>query len=384
MYYILVLIISLTLVYYKYNKVKNNNEEEIVERIYALGSGEKNTYYNKYGDLLNDSLPDISISNLESKGSSNNIEKVDSGAYDFGICQEDDALNAILGINRYEEKKMENIRFVGGLFYEYFTFIVQYSNNIDTNMKSFVDLKKERKDEGPYIIGIPPKGSGGYNNFITLCKINNITPIDKNSNTNSGGGPVVLYESAETNTIFNKFTNFELDGIFVVRGSNDIYIRNLVNKHKVEFIPINVDEKIVKDMYGQFYFKKYIDTSNYYKEFFLHDQIPTIATRAICITHKDIENDVVYAITKSICNNYKRFINKIVGKKSMDVDFDKIDIAYSKKWFKIHPGAIELFKEKDIISTSEKYKYDLDNYAENVIKNYWEFDTIGIKKFNIK
>ncbi len=68
----------------------------------------------------------------------------------------------------------------------------------------------------------------------------------------------------------------------------------------------------------------------------------------------------------------------------MDVDFDKIDIAYSKKWFKIHPGAIELFKEKDIISTSEKYKYDLDNYAENVIKNYWEFDTIGIKKFNIK
>ena len=43
----------------------------------------------------------------------------------------------------------------------------------------------------------------------------------------------------------------------------------------------------------------------------------------------------------------------------------------------------KFYIENNLISLNEKYKYDLDYYHENAVKNYWKYPKIGIKSYNL-
>ena len=59
-----------------------------------------------------------------------------------------------------------------------------------------------------------------------------------------------------------------------------------------------------------------------------------------------------------------------------------IELAYASPDFIIHPGAVEYYRSKNIISLDKKYEFDLEDYSKRVYREYWKFNEIGNKTFD--
>ena len=59
-----------------------------------------------------------------------------------------------------------------------------------------------------------------------------------------------------------------------------------------------------------------------------------------------------------------------------------MELAYASKDFIVHPGAVDFYRSKNIISLDKKYEFDLEYYSKEVYKTYWEFNKIGNKQFD--
>ncbi len=50
--------------------------------------------------------------------------------------------------------------------------------------------------------------------------------------------------------------------------------------------------------------------------------------------------------------------------------------------FIIHPGAVDFYRSKNIITLDKKYEFDLEDYSKRVYKEYWKYKEIGNKQFD--
>ena len=131
-------------------------------------------------------------------------------------------------------------------------------------------------------------------------------------------------------------------------------------------------------------FKKQINTGNYFKEPQKQSIIPTLATRVVLFTNKDVPDSVVAEVTKCVYEKHFLLANSlnINLKTSGLLDYEPVELAYCPKDLIIHDGAKQYLKTKNIISEEEKYEFDMDYYARELYKNYWEHDSIEGKTFD--
>ena len=394
MIYLFILIIAITLLFYLIKKIETGTLDT---KMYKLGTGEEGGDFDIAGKFIEDNCKNIErIGQSFSDGGFTNLLKVNKGELNFGICQErffQNGYNNLLEFKTFE--KLDNLRFVTALYFESMNFIVKdfevdsqgnaIAGDNDIVINSVNDLRYNEK----IIIGVGESLSASQNNFEVLCQDYGIVIVDYNKREEERFKDIpdenkVYYLNGSFNDLCNKFSKGEIHGLFFMTGQNNVYIDNLARVMNIKFIDFFDEKSRIISNFNNYYFKKSINTAKYFQEPQKQQILPTLACRIIIFTHKNTPNSVVSIITKCIYEkhfNLKSKINVNIKSNNMD-DYEPMELSYASPDFIIHPGAVEYYRSKNIISLDKKYEFDLEDYSKRVYREYWKFNEIGNKIFD--
>ena len=394
MIYVFILIIAMSLLYYLVVRIQTDTLDT---KMYKLGSGEEGSDFDIAGKFIEDNCKNIErISSKKSDGGFSNLLKVNKGEYNFGICQErffQNGYNNLLEFKNFD--KLDNLRFVTALYFESMNFIVKdYEVDSDGNaIVSDTDILINSIDDLRYnnkiIIGVGESLSSSQNNFEVICGdygiiIVNYEKRDKEIYKKIPEEKKVYYLNGTFNELCNKFVKGEIHGLFMMTGSNNVYIDNLAKVMNIKFIDFYDPNSRIITNFNNYYFKKSINTGNYFNEPQKQLIIPTLASRIIIFTNKSTPNNIVHEVTKCIYQKHftlRKNLNVNINSQSIE-DYEPIELAYASKDFIVHPGAVEYYRSKNIISLDKKHEFDLEYYTKEVYKNYWMYSKIGNKSFD--
>ena len=394
-----ILVITISLVFYSYNHIITENVEKYN---YQLTSGVLNGNYDVFmktlQEQMRDKIPNVSFSKEISTGSINNLGVVNKRQSDFSLAQEDLFFDSNMNLNAFKKLKepYKNLRFVSAAYFEKAHFIVpDNKDNKDNKINSFIDLAKINASNSSkkIVIGVGPKKSGSEFNFILMCLLNGINPgnYDKPEEKRGGKPPSkkIFYKNLPMNQMFNDFYSGKdkkkLHGIYLMTGTKNVFIANLVSRMDVKFIDlINDNSPLLKTAFKSYFYEKTINLGYYYAEPENQDLVKTIGTRVILFTHDKTPDNVVYEMVKDIYNKnhiYRYAVNPSEIK-YYTTEYEPLELAFCKEEYTIHPGARKFYMEKNLISSNERFSNDLGNYHKGVLRNYWKYPTIGEKSFS--
>lgn len=443
--YILILIISLSIIYYKYNDIYNSIENYTDFNSYKyindnigikltlpfkknLKIGIDNVvthqkiadilnYYGAYSIIKNDNISSV-------------LNKVNNNTLDFAITQEDIVYNAVNGYSNYNNKKLENIRGICSVYFEYFLLIV----NESINKESIENLKTGDKN---YIFGTEFTDTSSDYYFIKLFESYNfkLIKVDDIKSYNEQKylykENTIYYVNKSKNKILNLFLKNKLDGIFILSNFSDISIRNLLKIKMVRFLPTSTEDNLNNNILRGLYNKK-LNTSLFYESsvsddnecdtdpklgpvsmnsinWKLREMNPPIcfskeiidvkASRVIFIANKNIDKKDAFNFSKLIFNLHKVMRNKVsqlnntsyLGLGYAD-EFIPNKMSYIVKDIQLHKGAYNYLYELGYITNinhpkciefvgKSKCKIKSDNV--NKYKYYWKYNKIGLNKYNL-
>lgn len=410
--YLLILIISLSIIYYKYNDLTKNFKYREMFQNYKDSLGLKIIMpIKRTNTILIDSTM---VSNMKIADVLNNygnfilkkndkfnciLENINDNVVDFALTQEDIVINSI---NDNNDKNINNIRGVCSLYYEYLILII---NNEYTDINTLDDLLYyiNNTPDKPFTIGTERKGSlSNYyfdkifsgNNFKTK-DITNIIDSDKNLDYNNE----LFYINQDKNTLLNYFNYDIVDGLFFITNNNDLSIRNLLQNKKVKFIPTSYINSI-NDVFFKGLYNKKLNTGLFYNSLLEGDIVDVKASRVITITNKKLEDKKVYNFIKKIFETHlvmKTEMSKIENSNYMNIgykeDFIPIEMSYINKNIKYHDGAHKYLVDIGFITKinnskckelAGKTKCILDDEDINKEQYYWKYNQIGLKKFDLE
>ncbi len=255
-------------------------------------------------------------------GSVFNVNAVMAGDLEFGVVQSDRQYQAYNGLAEWEGKAQTKLRAVFSLHPETVTLVAA----ADAGIKDIKDLKGKTVN-----IGNP--GSGQLQNSIDALEaagLNYETDI-KAEQVKAAEAPGLLQDG-------------RIDAFFYTVGHpNGAMKEATAGTRKVRFVPITgpgVDKLIKAKPY---YAKAFVPMSNYESAVNTED-VPTFGVKATFVTSADVPEDVVYAVTKEVFENFDEFKGlhpayAVLTKESM---LEGLSAP-------LHPGALKYFKEVGLI-----------------------------------
>ena len=252
-------------------------------------------------------------------GSVYNVNTINAGELEFGISQSDTAYQAYNGEGKFKDKAIKGLRSVMAIYPELLAFVVTKKSGI----KSLADAKGKR-------VNVDTPGSGTRMTTEIVLKAFGIKKSDFKSvdELKSSEGPTLLKDD-------------HIDGYFAVFGHPTANIKDAANSVDIDLVPI--DGKPIDELVKKYpYYAKGIISGTFYKGV-THDT-PSIGVKAVLCTKDSIDEKVVYALTKTILDNFEAFKKlhpayKTITKESL---LDGLSIPQ-------HPGAVKAFKEAGIL-----------------------------------
>jgi TRAP transporter TAXI family solute receptor len=251
-------------------------------------------------------------------GSVFNINAIMSGDLDFGVAQSDRQYQAVKGIANWKDKgPQKDLRAVFSIHPETVDLIAA----VDANINSLQDLKGKR-------VNIGNIGSGYRKNAIDALTANGLD-YEKDFHAES-------LKAAESPGLIQ---DGRLDAAFYTVGHPSGYYKEATaGKRKVKFVPItNIDSLLEKYPY---YAKAVTRVTELYPGAVNDKDVPTFGVKATFVTSSKVPDEVVYAITKEVFDNFE--------------SFKKLHPAYAGLTKQnmlegmsapIHPGAMKYYKE---------------------------------------
>ena len=250
-------------------------------------------------------------------GSVFNVNAVMAGDLEFGVVQSDRQFQAINGLKEWKDKgPQKDLRAVFSIHPESVTLLAA----VDAGINSFSDLKGKRVN-----IGNP--GSGQRGNAIDALKAAGMDYAKdlKAEEVKAAEAPGLLQDD-------------RIDAFFYTVGHPSGAFKEATSgRRKTQFIEIpNVAALIAKFPY---YAKSFIPKELYPGSANTGDTA-TFGVKATFVTSAKVPDEVVYAITKEVFENFE--------------DFKKLHPAYQALTKKgmlaglsapIHPGAMKYYKE---------------------------------------
>ena len=394
MIYVLIIIIVLSLLY---NLITRLKTQTLDTKMYKLGTGEEGSDYDIVGQFIEENCGNISrIPQEFSDGGFNNLIKVNRGKLDFCICQDRFFQNGVNNLLEFKTfNKLENVQFVSSVYIESMNFIVKdYDTDEQGNASMIdsdivIDSMEDLATKNNIIIGVGETLSASQNNFEVICSDNGLVIVDylkRNDEIfkNIPENRKVYYLNGTLNQLFNKFYKGEIHGIFMMASANNVYIKNISRRMNVKFIDFYNEKSKLVTNFNNYYFKKSINTGNYFSKPKKQQIIPTFASRIVLCVNKNVPKNVVTNITKCIYEKYytlRKMLNPNITRANLD-EYEPLELAYALPDYSVHPGADEYYLSKNLVSSDEKFKYDLDFYAKSAYKNYWKYLEIGDKNFD--
>jgi len=251
-------------------------------------------------------------------GSAFNVNAVMAGDLDFGVVQSDRQYQAINGLAEWEGKPQEKLRAVFSIHPEAITLVA----GADTGITAIKDLKGK-------IVNIGNPGSGQRQNSIDA-----LTAVGLNYESDLQAEGV---KAAEAPSLLQ---DGRLDAFFYTVGHPAGAIKEATaGKRKVRIV--SIDAPAIDDMIKEKpYYARAMIPVQFYEGAVNDADVPTFGVKATFVTSADVADDVVYAITKEVFENFE--------------DFKKLHPAYgvlTKQGMleglsaPIHPGAMKYYKE---------------------------------------
>jgi hypothetical protein len=234
------------------------------------------------------------------------------------VAQSDRQFQAVMGIEDWQDKgPQKDLRAVFSIHPETVDLIAA----VDANINSLEDLKGKR-------VNIGNVGSGYRQNAIDALEANGLD-YQKDFNAES-------LKAAEAPGLIQ---DGRLDAAFYTVGHPSGYYKEATaGKRQVKFVPIeNIDSLLAKYPY---YAKAKTRVPELYPTAANTEDVPTFGVKATLVTSAQVPDEVVYAITKEVFDNFD--------------EFKKLHPAYAGLTKEsmleglsapIHPGAMKYYKE---------------------------------------
>lgn len=255
-------------------------------------------------------------------GSVFNVNAVMAGDLDFGVVQSDRQYQAIKGEAEWAEKGPQaDLRAVFSIHPETLTLCA----GADTGIKTIADLKGKRVN-----IGNP--GSGQRQNSIDALTA---VGIDYEKDLTAEG-----VKAAEAPGLLQ---DDRIDAFFYTVGHpSGAFKEATAGKRKVRFVSIDGPgiDQLIKDK--PYYAKAFVPVQHYTAE--NTENVPTFGVKATFVTSAKVPDEVVYAITKEVFDNFEEF--KKLHPAYEDLTKESMLEGLSAP---IHPGALKYYKEAGLI-----------------------------------
>lgn len=267
-----------------------------------------------------------------------NLSLLNKEIVDLAIVPEDLYIDAFLGNELFSKNPYQNLRFIAGLYYEIFVLITYPESGIN----NWSDLKGR-------FLGFPSQESASFQNGFRLAQTVGLIPGKdfKYINVNS------------MNRLANLFLEKKIDAIYLTTTNKNPYIINLAQKMSLKFIGTNeIDDDILKKYFPNTH-QKYINTNNFYTNINTSSFIKSIATRAVLITHKNLDSEYVYKLTRTLfqktgklkllINNYLYSRDKLNFVRDA---FLPTEMSFINMKLKYHSGSEKYYYEFGYLTTN--------------------------------
>ncbi|MBK5502135.1 TAXI family TRAP transporter solute-binding subunit [Peribacillus sp. TH14] len=287
------------------------------QNLSLLTGGTGGTYYplgGQIGNIISDNTK-ANITPQTSGASAENMETLRVGEAEIAFSQTDIGAYAIEGKEMFEGKPIDNIQAISSLYPE----TVQLVTTAKSGIKSVSDLKGKKVS-----VGAP--GSGAYINAMQILEIHGLSDKDIKAQNLS------FDESTDGIQAGN------IDAAFITAGTPTGAVEALSVQNDIVIIPMEDDKvQALVDKYP--YYAEDTIPSGTYK---IKSDIKTVAVKAMLVVSKDLDEELVYEMTRAIYENTDK-ITHAKGK------FIKPETALEGLGdMELHPGAAKYFKEKGV------------------------------------
>jgi TRAP transporter TAXI family solute receptor len=254
-------------------------------------------------------------------GSVFNVNAVMTGDLEFGVVQSDRQYQAVNGMAEWKDKgKQEDLRAVFTIHPESITLVAAD----DSGIKSIQDLKGKRVN-----IGNP--GSGQRQNSIDALEA---AGLDWKTDIKAEG-----VKAAEAPGLLQ---DGRIDAFFYTVGHPNGNIKEATSgKRKVHMVPIT-DVAALLAKYP--YYAKAVVPMKFYSGATNDGDVETFGVKATFVTSSKVPDEVVYAITKEVFDNFEAFkkLHPAYGVLTKENMLEGMSAP-------IHPGAMKYFKEAGLM-----------------------------------
>ncbi|NLK88374.1 MAG: TAXI family TRAP transporter solute-binding subunit [Clostridiaceae bacterium] len=288
--------------------------------IMATG-GTSGTYYSFGGaicQIYNTKLDNMNVTAQSTGASKENIRLIGSKEAELAIVQNDVMDYAYQGIELFNGEKIQNIRTVAILYPE----IIQIVVSPDSGINSIADMKGKR-------ISVGDAGSGVEANAKQILEAYGLTFDDIQASHLS------FSESASA------FKDKQLDGFFVTAGSPNPAIQEITALSSIKLL--SVDDATADMLIAKYpFYTKYSISKETYKG--MESDANTLAVMATLIAGSELEEDVVYKLTKALFEYQTELATAHAKGNEM-----RLATAVQGVSVPFHPGAEKYYKEKGLL-----------------------------------
>lgn len=285
---------------------------------YSFSTGSPGGNYYPIGGAIaqvwSDQLENIQVNSYSSNASVANCRLLASGDAQLALVQNNVAYWAFSGIGIFEDKPNDKLRGIGSLYPEAIQLVTLESNQFS----DIQDLLGKK-------VNVGLEGSGIYHDAINIIEAYGYTVYDFEITNHSFSEASILLEQGA------------IDAAFITAGYPTRSIVDLDLKSQINLIPIDSDviEKLI--LTSPYYVRTIIPKDTYISE---QDDIVTVTTMAMICTTTDMDDDVVYEMTKAIWDN----VDKLSVYNEMD-NLISFETSLTGMGIPLHKGAIRYYEE---------------------------------------
>lgn len=388
---IVIIIILAIIIFYIYNNFfyDIDTTDEIIIGVHSTSKCDDKTIIVK--ELLNFKLEKYNYTIKYYKKDKNMLTDLNNNTIQFCLGFEDTVIDSIIGLNSYKNNKLENLRFVNGLYYYHFYFVsaIFYKDIGKTvpiktieDLKDFYNIYKRNP-----IIGTEEKNSISSNNLIMLLYMYGFKPIDinKKKKDDDDNDKIVYYYNTEIGYLRDYFIENKLDAIFLVKHDEYKVLKYIADKKDVIFFDLTFNETFFNELFSLYYYTKKIKISGLEDSIDTQHIFETKSSRLMLINNKYTPDDITEILIDSYFTHNNLIINLLLNKNSIENHnlFEPIDMIHINKHIPIHHTAYNYYKKMGYI-IDKKLKQKLDNKKvinSNNLSHYWKYKKIGLNKF---
>lgn len=279
--------------------------------------GTGGTYYPVGGaiaQILSDNIDDMTVNSLIGNASVANCELIGEGGTDLALVQNNVAYWAYEGVGAFEDNKIDNLRGIGSLYPE----AIQIVALKESGITSVEDLKGKR-------VSVGVLGSGVHFDVENILKVHKMTEKDFEA----------LYLSFSEAAA--KLKGNQIDAAFVTAGYPTSSVLDVNLEREIVIVPIEPDKIEAMMETLPFYSSAVIPADTYSG---VSDDVLTVTTLAMLVVGHEIDDDVVYEITKTLWEHR----DELEGAHENGRDIT-VDSALQGMGIPLHPGAAKYYKE---------------------------------------